>query len=124
MKFKHLVEPGTALLISGRWEFFQGKDGQQAGYFRFSNLELLSEIREKRFKEVTLQVQLSQLALDFNADLEQLLATYPGRLALKVELWVPDDQRSVAMHSSRFRVSPDQAFFDGLDRLQVGYVLG
>lgn len=123
MKFKHLMVPGTALLISGRWEYFQGKDGQQAGFFRFSNIELMSEIRDKRFRTLTLQLPLSSLNTTFNAALEEALLEHPGRLALKVEMWVPEDQRSVAMNSERIKVAPDEALFAALDRLEIAYIL-
>jgi DNA polymerase-3 subunit alpha len=123
MKFKHLMEPGTALLITGRWEYFQGKDGQQAGFFRFNNIELMAEIREKRFRTLTLQMQLDSLSPTFNASLEEVLLAHPGRLSLKVEMWVPDDQRSMAIHSARFKVAPDQDLFTALDALEVGYTL-
>jgi DNA polymerase-3 subunit alpha len=123
MKFKHLVETGTALLISGRWEYFQGKDGQQAGFFRFSNLELLSELADKRFKCLTIRLQLSQLAPAFNQSLGQTLRAYPGKLAVKVELWVPEDQRAVGMRSEHLKVAPDSGLFEELKRLEVGYAL-
>lgn len=123
MKFKHLVESGTALLISGRWEYFQGKDGQQAGFFRFSNLELLSELRDKRFKNLTIRLQLSQLAPGFNQSLGQVLRAYPGKLGIKVELWVPEDQRAVGMRSEHLKVAPDPGLFEELERLDVGYAL-
>jgi DNA polymerase-3 subunit alpha len=123
MKFKHLVEAGTALLISGRWEYFQGKDGQQAGFFRFSNLELLSELRDKRFKSLTIRLHLDQLAPDFNLRLSEALRAHPGKLGVKVELWVPEDQRSVGMRSELLKVSPDPGLFEDLERLAVGYSL-
>jgi DNA polymerase-3 subunit alpha len=123
MKFKHLMDPGTALLISGRWEYFTGKDGQQAGFFRFNNIELMSEIRDKRFRMLTLQMSLPSLNTAYNAALEEILLAHPGRLALKVELWVPEDQRSVTMDSGRIRVAPDETLFAALDRLEIGYSL-
>jgi DNA polymerase-3 subunit alpha len=123
MKFKHLVEAGTALLISGRWEYFQGKDGQQAGFFRFANLELLSELRDKRFKSLTIRLHLDQLAPDFNQRLSETLLAHPGKLGVKVELWVPEDQRSVGLRSERLKVAPDPGLFEVLDVLEVGYSL-
>jgi hypothetical protein len=123
MKFKHLMDPGTALLIAGRWEYFQGKDGQQAGFFRFNNIELLSEIRDKRFRTLTLQMSLPALNPTRNAALHQVLLEHPGRLALKVEMWVPEDQRSVAMNAEGIKVSPEPSLFAALDEMEIGYAL-
>jgi len=123
MKFKHLMDPGSALLIAGRWEYFLGKDGQQAGFFRFNNIELLSEIRNKRFRTLTLQMSLPALNPTRNAALHQVLLEHPGRLALKVEMWVPEDQRSVAMNAEGIKVSPEPSLFAALDQLEIGYAL-
>jgi hypothetical protein len=58
-----------------------------------------------------------------NAALHQVLLEHPGRLALKVEMWVPEDQRSVAMNAEGIKVSPEPSLFAALDELEIGYAL-
>jgi len=38
-------------------------------------------------------------------------------------MWVPEDQRSVAMNAEGIKVSPEPSLFAALDQLEIGYAL-
>jgi DNA polymerase-3 subunit alpha len=92
-------------LTQGMFIFIRGK--VQAKWNREDNLEfkpiqmeLLNDVKEKRFKEVNVRLNLSEINEEMILDLHSVSQTHPGKFDLKLNVF-DDEERIDLMLFSR-----------------------
>jgi len=119
LMYKHLVIEGTSLLLGMRFEFFTGKEGNEIGYIRYNSIELLSEIREKRYKELVISLAIDLINPDFIDALDEIFENHPGKMKVRVKLVDAKEKLLVELSSRKRGISPDNSFFDQLKKLPI-----
>ena len=103
VRLGNYIQPGRFLYITGkvqnRWK--------QEDQFEFKpiNIQLLPEIREKRCKELKVQVPLDQINGEMIATLSETIQKYPGNCALNMTVVDPESRLEVQMLSRAYRVA-------------------
>jgi DNA polymerase III subunit alpha len=73
---KYILTPGLFVLIKGMVQERFGQEGNLE--FKVKNIELLSEILEKRVKSFTINLPLSALSDELISRVQTIIAKYPG----------------------------------------------
>ena len=123
LKYRHMILVGQSLLCRGRFEAFEGRDGGKVSFFRFHSIELLSDVRGKRFRELMLNIEASQVTDELTEGLYTLLNTHPGPVTLRVRLSDPGEHIQVELNSRNGGVEPGNTLLDGLKDLGVNFEL-
>jgi hypothetical protein len=123
LKYRHLILVGQSLLCRGRFESFEGRDGGKVSFFRFHSIELLSDARGKRFRELMLKLEVTQVTDEFTDDLYGLLNAHPGPVALRVRLTEPGEHIQVELSARNGGIEPDNHLLEGLRELGVAFEL-
>jgi DNA polymerase-3 subunit alpha len=113
IRFKEFMVVGWFLYIKGMVTTKQW--GDQKPEFKISNIQLLSEIREKLSK--TVQINLPPRSVDEHTinHIEQLLVKNPGKCAFKVNLVDEKENISVDLLSRKFMVDPNNELLESLN---------
>ena len=113
IRFKEFMVNGWFLYIKGVVATKQW--GDQRPEFKISNIQLLSEIREKLSK--TVQIQIPPKSVDENtiSHIEQLLVKNPGKCSFKVNLVDEKENISVDLLSRKFMVDPSNELLASLN---------
>lgn len=124
VKFKSFIlTPGLFVLIKGKvQERFGNADNLE---LKIANMELLSELLEKKVRQITLHLPLSALNDDFISRTHELMTAHPGNTALRFAVYDIGENISVMLPSRKMRVKPDNVFLKELaSRLpEVNYKL-
>jgi DNA polymerase-3 subunit alpha len=123
LKYKHMIQTGQSLLCRGRFEAFEGRDGGKVSFFRFHSIELLSDARGKRFRELMLNLEASQVTDELTEGLYTLLNAHPGPVALRVRLSEPGEHIQVELSARHGGIEPGNVLLDGLKDLGINYEL-
>ncbi|MCX2742436.1 DNA polymerase III subunit alpha [Mangrovivirga sp. M17] len=118
LRFKEFFMNGWFLYIEGRAQEQKWREGKE---FKVKNITLLNDIRDKKAKEVLLQVDLNQLTEDLIDRLEELAITRKGSCALKLMLHYQDKEHGtvqVPVYSRKYQVSPDNDLIEELKNLE------
>jgi DNA polymerase-3 subunit alpha len=115
IKFKEFMVVGWFLYIKGivitkQW-------GDQRPEFKISNIQLLSEIREKLSKAVQLNIKPTSVNEDIINQIEKILANNPGKCSFKVNLMEADENISVDLLSRKFLVNPNDELICSLNSI-------
>jgi DNA polymerase-3 subunit alpha len=104
-RFKHLIENGWFLLLTGKVQM-RRRDGKEEPEFKVTQLELLSEVRAKKTKDLKLKIQLEDLNDALVTKIADVVSSHRGNCKLNIEIVDGDSQ--LVMHSKSILVSPDQ----------------
>ncbi len=97
MKCKLYMVQGTTLLVKGRaMERTWGRDEGQLE-FKISQMELLSDVREKFFTKLSLRVEAERVSEDMTRELSNLLKEYPGKCKVHVSLFSAAENLNVEL---------------------------
>jgi len=115
IKFKEFMVVGWFLYIKGivitkQW-------GDQRPEFKISNIQLLSEIREKLSKAVQLNIKPTSVNEDIINQIEEVLANNPGKCSFKVNLMEADENISIDLLSRKFLVNPNDELISSLNSI-------
>jgi DNA polymerase-3 subunit alpha len=119
LMYKHLIIQGTSLMLGIRFEYFTGKEGNQIGFVRFSSIELLSEIREKRYKELVISLSIDAITVEFVQALDEIFDAHVGKMKVRVKLVDAKEKLLVELNTRKRGISPDNTFFDRLKKLPI-----
>jgi DNA polymerase-3 subunit alpha len=116
MKMGHFAKEGEYLYIKGRvdlryksatdWEFIP------------NNIQLLSEIRQKLTKSLSIKLNLSELQKENLSEIADLLKEYPGDCTLKMLFIDEEDKLKVETFSRTVRITPTNELLNGLKNMQ------
>ena len=126
VKFKLYMTPGYFVFIRGkvqpRWNQSDSME------FKISTMQLLSEVREKLLKNLTITIALSEISDDFINKLSDILdensKKSKGTCSVKFQVVDRDENLAIDLPSKKIKISPDNEFLDSISRsLNVTYKL-
>ncbi|MBL0047943.1 MAG: DNA polymerase III subunit alpha [Bacteroidetes bacterium] len=112
LKMKHFLVPNSFLFLSGKVDL-RWKTTDQFE-FKINQIQLLSDVRDKKIKSVTLQVSLSDLSDGLVNEVNEIIHKNPGNVNLKFNISEPTEKISIEMLSKKFKVSPNNDFLEHL----------
>jgi DNA polymerase-3 subunit alpha len=110
---KYILTPGLFVLLKGMVQERSYAPGQLE--FKTKNIELLSEILEKRVKQFTINLPIPSVNDDLIERVKDVLKKYPGNASLKFNVFDSAGKLSVEMNAKKMRVKPENALFLELD---------
>ena len=123
MKYRHLISMGQFIYLSGTVEERYNRPGQWE--FQAKQIELLSDIREKKTKSIILTLDLNLIKQDTIDKLESLSSEYHGNCELKVNVKDNIEKISVEMLSRKFKVNPSNEFIREIQSIpNTAYSIG
>lgn len=127
VKQKMFFSDGYFLQVKGTVsERFRQKDNWE---FKITQISLLSDLRDKMSKCLTIQLPLHELSSSFIEEMDELLhlniENNPSRnCLLKFAIYDAEEQTiSVEMPSKNFRIFPSNEFLDALTERKIAYRL-
>lgn len=121
-RFKHLLENGWYLMITGKIQM-RKRDGKEEPEFRISQVELLNEVRSKKTREMKLRVDLEDINDEMVTRLSDILAAHKGSCKLNLE--IIDGNSQLVMQSKGIQVSTDQELINELQSIpEISLSLG
>ena len=122
MTFKTFVETPNAMLhISGR---FQARWNSETEFeFKISKIDLLSDIRSKLTKFLTLEVTALEVDNTLIEKLENVLSKYPGKTKFRIKFIDTEENIMVAASSAQKHLELSNELFIELDALRIAYSL-
>ncbi len=123
MRFKHLMNAGTALLIRAKYESFINQQGEEISFIKYHGVELLAEAREKYFNQMVIKLRSEVVNSSFMNLLDSLFAEYPGKVKLQVQLWDEQEKLQVQLTSKKVRLNPQNTLLEALEKLPLAVEL-
>ncbi len=125
VKFKQYMVNGLFLYIKGKvQERFRQADNLE---FKASNIQLLSELRDKLAKTITINVGLSELNDDFILKVEEILSenanVQPRNCLLRFRVIDAEENISVFLPSKKIKVNPNNELLEMLEVNHLTYSL-
>jgi len=116
MRFKHMLSVGTFIHLTGRVQKKKYGDEME---FKVTAMELLSELREKRARALTLTVESSDLTDHLIDDLYHIVQENSGSCALKFVIRDHKTKAELRMPSRTLKVSVANEFIKQVEDLGV-----
>ena len=89
--------------------------------FKVSNMQLLSEMREKMLKSITLNVPLQDISESFINNLNELVKDNTkekeGTCYLKINVMDSEDGIALLLPSRKVRINPDNSFLNTVQNM-------
>jgi DNA polymerase-3 subunit alpha len=119
LKYKSYLSPGYFVYLRGKVQ--ERWNNSDLVEFKITNMQLLSEMREKMFKSITLHIPVSEISDKFIANLENIVKENTrkkeGTCTLKIQIMDPDEGIQVNMPSRKVRINPDNAFLNTIQNM-------
>ena len=120
LKFKIWLNPGEFLHIRGKIQERYNQPGSLE--FKISNVQLLSDLRDKLLRNLTLKVALDKIDSAWIDSLNDVLqpegVSSKGNCVLKIKIYDPiDEKMCVDLPSKKYRINPDNDMIDNLRKL-------
>ncbi len=125
LRMKHFLLPGSFLFVKGKVAQRQWSKTRELE-FKITSIELLSDLREKRTKKVTIELRLDAVDEELFQNLSSMIGKNKNGNSCSVEFRVLDPMRklSVKMPSRSMKIDLSNETISQLDRMQgVKYVL-
>lgn len=122
INFKDFVEtPRAMVYITGR---YQPRYNSETDYeFKISRIELLSDIRNKLTKYLTLELPVPDVNEKLIGELDTVLSKYPGKTKLRIKLVDTEEGIVAGASSSSKTVELSNELFKELSAMHVSYGL-
>mgnify|MGYP005841823499 CR=1 FL=1 len=115
LKNKHMLEKGMFVyligMVSARYK------QQDVWEVRPQKISLLSEVREKLSKKLSITLALENIHADLITQIEQTLVSYPGPCSFYVTIEDPAEKLAVELCASSYRINPTNACLDALGKI-------
>ncbi len=102
VKFKHYLENGMFLFVKAK---VSNRFNTEQLELKVTQISLLSSIREKLTKSLTLQIPLKDVSADMAKHISTITTASPGICSLKVSLVDMEDNMSVELVSKKIRLN-------------------
>jgi DNA polymerase-3 subunit alpha len=116
IKFNNYLSAGHMIFIRGTFQL--RRHSQDQWEFKIRTIELLSDLRDKMAKSLTLRVALSDLDDKLVNELEQICKNYPGNMRLDINIYDTTDVNNKTVleaSSGKYKINLDNAVVDFLD---------
>ena len=117
LKLRLFLVEGSFLHVQGKVQ--SRKFNKDELEFKINSLSLLSDVRDKMSKSITLNLDLAFLKEDHITGLKQLIRSYEGNCELLLQLYDTEEKMQIKLASKRYRINPSNEFFKELDKLSV-----
>lgn len=122
LTFKPFIETPNAMLhISGRYQPRWNNENEYE--FRISKVDLLSDIRAKLTKFLTLELHSLDVSEKLIKEIQTVVAKYPGNTKLRIKFVDNDEGIIVGVSSSLKSVDLSNELFKDFDSIHVKYGL-
>ncbi len=119
VSFKQYMEVGFFLHVRGKSQERYHQQGSLE--FKVVSMQLLSELREKMLRNITIHVQLNELSDLFVKKLMDVVKENsklnPRHCDLHLNVFDKEASMSVKMPSRKFRIHPDNSFLDTISNM-------
>jgi DNA polymerase-3 subunit alpha len=121
LKYKIWLNPGEFVHIRGK---LQERFNQQGNIeFKISSIQLLSDLRDKMLKSITLRVPVTKVSGDWIREVISVIKSAevtgaPANCTVKVRIYDPaDSSLNVDLPSKKYKISPQNEVIESLSRL-------
>ena len=112
--FSNYLMEGQFLFIRGRVQSrWSGNDLE----FKPIEMQLLSEIKEKRFKEVNLKLELKEIDEPLIAEILNVSQAFPGKFDLRFNVYDSDERLDLQLFSRKTKVDINKKVYQQLREL-------
>jgi DNA polymerase-3 subunit alpha len=120
LKFKMWLNPGEFLYIRGKLQDRYNQPGNTE--FKISQIQLLSELRDKLLRNLTLKISIDKIDSAWIEKLDETIlsdaGTSKGKCVLKIKIFDPFDEKiCVDLPSKKYRINPDNDLLNSLKKL-------
>jgi DNA polymerase III subunit alpha len=115
LKHQHLLGIGQYVFVSGKVVERYNQIG--AWELRPTTVQLLADVREKMSKTLSLDIHLDDVNESLIHALEELSASYPGKVNLLINVLFKEENLRVDLMSRKFKVSPENNLLDELNKM-------
>jgi DNA polymerase-3 subunit alpha len=102
VKWKHYLENGMFLFVKAK---VNSRFNTEQLELKVSQIYLLSSIRDKYSKSLTLQIPLKDVSADMAQYINNITAASPGACSLKILLVDPEENMSIDLVSKKIRLT-------------------
>ncbi|MEZ5039729.1 MAG: DNA polymerase III subunit alpha [Saprospiraceae bacterium] len=117
-KFKHLLEPGKAIFIKGK---FQKRWNTEEMEFKPVEINLLEGIAKNLTESITLKLSIDRISSDMIDQIDQLCKLHKGTHRLRMVLLDQTHRLKLNLVAKERKVNADNDFINALDKLGVEY---
>ncbi|MCF8430177.1 MAG: DNA polymerase III subunit alpha [Bacteroidia bacterium] len=121
LNYKKYLEAGYYLYIKGRVDNRWGKEDDFE--FKISSIEMLTDVREKYIKNISIEVDLERLDDKFISLIYDKIKGNDGTASINFIVTNRKEQMAISMRSSKYKVSLTNEMLQILDELGLSYKL-
>jgi len=122
LNFKPFIETNDTLLyITGKYAKRWNNENEYN--FQFTKIELLSEIRNKLTKFLTIQLQTDEITDASIDELENVLTRYPGKTKLQIKFIDPLEGLIVGVNATQKNIELNSELFKDLEAMHIHFDL-
>jgi len=121
LNYKKYLEAGYYLYIKGRVDNRWGKEDDFE--FKISSIEMLTDVREKYIKNISVEIDLERLDDKFISLIYDKIKGNDGTASLNFIVTNRKEQMAISMRSSKYKVSLTNEMLQTLDDLGLTYKL-
>lgn len=112
LNFKNYMQPGYAVLLTGKVEPHRFNDGEFD--FKVKEMNLLVDVGEKMIKSVTITISLEAISKKLVNEIVGMVQKYKGKTMLKFKVYESVQKISIDLFSRNFRVELSKEFLQYL----------
>jgi DNA polymerase-3 subunit alpha len=122
LNFKTFIETSNAMLhVAGRYQ--QRWNNENEFEFKITKIDLLSEIRSKLTKFLTLEISSLEVSDKLINEINSIISKYPGKTKLRIKFVDEEEGIVVGASSSTKAIELNNDLFRELDFLRIVYSL-
>lgn len=121
LKYKHLLEVGKLLFLTGHVAIRYGN--QEMQNFKPRTINLLEEMREKMAKGIHLKLMEEHINQQLVNELEACIKRYPGKYFIKISIIDHKSEITIPMLSTLYRIALSNELFGLLHSLSINFYL-
>jgi DNA polymerase III subunit alpha len=119
VNFNKYCKPGLFILVKGSVKQKYNSDFHE---FKASQIELLSEVRKKYVKSVTINIPLDKINDSVIKEIEKIIRQNKGKSLLKFNIYDPDSNMYIKMFSRSVKIDLTDKFLKYFDNnTDIGY---
>jgi DNA polymerase III subunit alpha len=123
VKFKSFLEKDWFLFISGRFQHRFGNQEPKETEFKITQMELLSDVRDKLTKSITLQLDLQEIDEKLVNNIHTLVSNHQGKCRLKIAVEDIHENYVINFPSKKLMVSLSNDFIKELRKNNIQFKL-
>jgi DNA polymerase-3 subunit alpha len=115
LTYRKYMEDGYFLFIKGK---VQNRYNQPDNFeLKVLSIQILSELREKMVKAITLKIALTDISEPFLDSITSLLETHPGTCRVRISVYDKNEKMIIEMPSKKYKVDVNSQFVQQLNRI-------